>query len=111
MKVEASPLLHEVADGRALAEALAWSVAERLGQAIAARGQAALALSGGRTPIRFLQVLAQQNLDWKRVTVTLADERWVPESHERSNARLLRAFFLHGHAAAADFLPLTIEDA
>jgi 6-phosphogluconolactonase len=111
MKAETSPLLHEVADCRALAEALAWSIAERLAQAVAARGRASLALSGGRTPTRFLQVLAQQTLDWKRVTVTLADERWVPESHERSNARLLRAFFLHGPAAAANFLPLTTDDA
>jgi 6-phosphogluconolactonase len=110
MKAEMSLSLREAADSQALAEALAMSIAEQLTQAIGARGQASLALSGGRTPIRFLQVLAQQTLAWKRVTLTLADERWVPESHERSNARLLRTYLLQGAAAAADFLPLTTED-
>jgi hypothetical protein len=47
MKVEDSLLLHEIAGGRALAEALAQSIAERLAPAIAARRKASLALSGG----------------------------------------------------------------
>ena len=38
--------------------------------------------------------------------MTLVDERWVPESNERSNARLLRENLLHGLAAEARFLPL-----
>src|SRR5690606_17518849 len=67
---------------------------------------ASLALSGGNTPKRFLQALSLQSLDWRDVIVTLVDERWVPESNERSNARLLRASLLQGLAAEARFLPL-----
>ena len=90
----------------ALADALAQAVANDLRTALQARDFASLALSGGNTPKAFMQALARQPLDWSRVVVTLVDERWVPESHARSNARLLRENLLHGPAAAATFLPL-----
>ena len=38
--------------------------------------------------------------DWDRVTVFLNDERWVPETHTRSNAKLLRERLLVSKAAA-----------
>lgn len=77
-------------DSTQQAEQLAAAVAERLGMAIAARGQATLALSGGRSPIPFLRALARHVLDWSRVRLTLVDERWVPEYDQQSNAGLLR---------------------
>lgn len=94
------------ADSETLAQALAADVAAQLRRAIAMRGGAALALSGGNTPRRFLQRLSEQALAWEKVAVTLVDERWVPETHERSNARLLRQHLLQGAAAAARFIPL-----
>lgn len=98
--------LHSFPDPAALAQSLAATVANDLRTALATRGRASLALSGGNTPKRFLQALSLQSLPWKNVIVTLVDERWVPESHERSNARLLRENLLHGLAAEARFLPL-----
>lgn len=98
--------LHEFADAETLARALAHDVAARLRDAIAARGHASLAVSGGNTPKRFLQTLAQQELDWPRVTVTLVDERWVDETSPRSNAALVKATLLQGAAAQARFVPL-----
>ena len=98
--------LHTFPDPVALAESLALTVANHLRAALMARDLASLALSGGNTPKRFLQALSLQSLPWKNVTVTLVDERWVPESSERSNARLLRENLLHGGAAEARFLPL-----
>lgn len=90
-----------------LADDLAGRLAECLGAAIAARGTAALALSGGSTPVRLFQALARHGeLDWARVHITLVDERWVDEASDRSNARLVRANLLHGPAAAAPFTPL-----
>ena len=50
-----------------------------LAGAIATRGMATLAVSGGTTPKRFLERLAQTGIDWADVTVLLVDERWVPE--------------------------------
>jgi 6-phosphogluconolactonase len=53
---------------------------------IARKGQAVLAVSGGTTPALFLRPLSQAKIDWARVTVTLVDERQVPEESPRSNA-------------------------
>lgn len=98
--------LHPFPDGDAVASALAQAVADDLRAALALRGQASLAVSGGTTPRRFLQALSRQALDWAGVTVTLVDERWVPDDHERANARLIREHLLRNDAAAARFVPL-----
>lgn len=98
--------LHSFPDPTALANALALSVANDLRAALAERDTAGLALSGGNTPKAFMQALALQTLDWPCVRVTLVDERWVPESSERSNAALVKSNLLHGAAAQARFVPL-----
>jgi 6-phosphogluconolactonase len=51
-------------------------------------------------------VLSAVHLDWDRVDVMLNDERWVPESSDRSNTALLRKRLLVGPAAAAKLIPL-----
>ncbi len=90
-----------------LARALADRVAKDLGDGIGRRGQAALAVSGGSTPALFFSALARNaSLEWDRVVVTLVDERWVDETSERSNARLVRQKLLQGPAAEAAFVPL-----
>ncbi len=93
-------------DGDQLARALAGAVAADLAAAIAARGSALLAVSGGRTPVRFFGALSTQKLDWRNVVVTLVDERWVTPTSERSNEHLVRANLLQNAAAAAKFVSL-----
>jgi 6-phosphogluconolactonase len=97
---------HHFADGHALAMALAERVAERLRAGLLERDFALLAVSGGRTPLHFFDLLSRATLDWPRVQVTLVDERWVDESDPRSNARLVRGHLLQNNAAAARFVPL-----
>ena len=97
---------HRYADSNTLADALAQSVADDLRSGITARERATLVVSGGTTPKKFFGKLAQQDLDWPKVTITLADERWVPPTHARSNEHLLRNTLLTGRAAAATFVPL-----
>lgn len=101
---------HSFSDCNAQAQALAERVADQLRTSLAARGEAALAVSGGSTPKHFFGQLAKQKLDWARVHVTLVDERWVPESDPRSNARLVKSLLLQGDAAAATFVPLYTGD-
>lgn len=101
-----SPKLHEFADRAALAEALADAVAEALNAAVSARGRATLAVSGGSTPKSFFKALSGKELAWDRVTVTLIDERFVPETHERSNQKLVVENLLVDRAARARFVPL-----
>ncbi len=89
-----------------LAGALAANVASSLTGRIAAGGTAALAVSGGTTPVRFFEALSGAALDWGAVTITLVDDRWVPEASPRSNAALVKKHLLQGPAAAARFVPL-----
>ena len=98
------PVEHYFADDAALASGLAADVAQRLRDAIALRGQAQLAVSGGRSPIAFLQALSHERLDWAEVSVILVDERCVSEKHPDSNAALVRQHLLQGPATAACFV-------
>jgi len=98
--------LHEFSDGAALAEALADRVAGVLADAVAERGAASIAVSGGSTPKAFFKALSARDLDWARVTVTLVDERFVPADNPRSNHLLVAENLLQGKAAAARFVPL-----
>ncbi len=65
-------------NGAALAEGLATRVAGALSDAIAARGTASIAVSGGSTPKAFFKVLSGKDIAWDKVTITLVDERFVP---------------------------------
>jgi len=100
MNIEVFPSREE------LANALAATVADLLRDAIAERGRATLAVPGGTTPRLFLSRLADADLAWEEVGVTLTDERWVPVASPRSNQRLLAETLFAGPAAAAEFVPL-----
>lgn len=80
---------------------LAAFVADRLAEALRERGQALLIVSGGSTPIPFLDALSACPLDWARVHVTLADERCVPAEDADSNLGLVRRHLLQGPAREA----------
>lgn len=75
-------------------------------KAISARGRALVAVSGGNTPRRVFKHLAQYPIDWKRVTITLTDERWVAASDNDSNELLVRSCLMEGAAASSSFVPL-----
>jgi 6-phosphogluconolactonase len=93
-------------DGDTLAAALAGKVAEILSEAIQARNSASIAVSGGSTPKAFFRALSSEPIDWARVTITLVDERFVPETSERSNHALVKQGLLQDKAASAAFIPL-----
>ncbi len=98
--------MHKFADSAALAAALAARVGDALRQAIATRGKALLAVSGGNTPRRFFEALSRETLDWAKVTVTLVDERWAPRGSARSNALSVERGLMQNEAAKATFLDL-----
>jgi 6-phosphogluconolactonase len=90
-------------DLETLSRELAAQLAAGLRAAIAARGLASLVVSGGRSPVRLFEILRTQPLDWARVCVALADERWVDPADAGSNERLVRDVLLKEQAAAARF--------
>src|SRR5260221_14738153 len=61
-------------------------------EAIAARGRFVVALSGGSTPRRLYQILAEapfnDQIDWTKVEFFWGDERSVPPDHQDSNYRM-----------------------
>lgn len=85
---------------------LADQLAGELADALRRKDRVSFCVPGGTTPGPVFDILAAVDLDWARVTVFLSDERWLPESSDRSNARLIRARLLTGRAAAAGFVPL-----
>lgn len=89
-----------------LDDTLATYCADQLKTAIQQKGHAAMAVSGGSTPRAFFQILSGKELDWDKVTITLADERWVDNQDEASNERLVRENLLQRKAARAQFLPV-----
>jgi 6-phosphogluconolactonase len=95
-----------LANRASLAEALAQDLATRLRQRLGAADGAILAVSGGNTPKLMFDHLSGQDLGWDRVTITLVDERQVPISSDRSNARLVTGHLLKNKAAKAKFVPL-----
>ena len=86
--------------------ALADKVTEILQQAISLHGKASIAVSGGSTPKGFFKVLSNKDIDWEKVTITLADERWVDISSEDSNTRLVHENLLQNKASIAKFFHL-----
>lgn len=68
--------------------------------------KATLAVPGGTTPGPVFDTLSGVDIDWANVAVLPTDERWVPETSERSNTRLLRERLIRGRAAQARLIPL-----
>jgi 6-phosphogluconolactonase len=89
-----------------LSRELAQQIAAALTAAIAARGLASLVVSGGRSPLKLFECLRTQTLDWSRVCIALADERWVDPTDPASNEKLVRDELLKDRAADARFLGL-----
>ena len=69
-------------------------------------GNAIFSVPGGSTPGPIFDKLGEFDLDWKRVSIILNDERWVPETSERSNTKLLRERLLIKKASLATYISM-----
>lgn len=96
----------EYADNDMLAMGLANALAGDLRVALGHQDRVLLVVPGGTTPGPVFDALCAADLDWSRVDVLPSDERWLPQAHVRSNARLIRNRLMVGRAAAARLLPL-----
>jgi 6-phosphogluconolactonase len=93
-------------DLRQVSRHLADDVACVLGQAVAERGRAVLAVPGGTTPREFLTLLGQHDLPWPSIMVLPTDERSVPPDGARSYERMIRECL---PVAPEGFVPLRGE--
>lgn len=94
-------------------EAMAARVADYLdaiiARAVAEKGRATIALSGGSTPEALYKELSGRALDWPRVTAVLVDERWVRPGDPGSNETFVRSALLRDRAARATLIGLWSE--
>ena len=72
----------------AAAEACGQRVLDLLGEALAARRWATLAVSGGTSPRPMFELFAKTGYLWQQVHIFWVDERYVPPSDPQSNFRL-----------------------
>ena len=98
--------LHIFADREKLAEALAENISLLLQNAVNTKKNAVLVVSGGSTPKPLFVRLAQKEIPWNFITITLADERWVDPEHPDSNENLVRSYLLQDRAKSANFMAL-----
>jgi 6-phosphogluconolactonase len=85
----------QIAVARTVEEAAAGAaehIGDALGQAIAERGVATLALSGGASGAALLAALARQPLDWQVIHVYQVDERVAERGDPARNLTMLEHF-------------------
>ncbi len=79
------------------------AVAARIVAEVARPGAKRIAMAGGSTPAKVLEILAAQNLDWAGTIIVPTDDRQVPPDHPASNFGALRQTFA---GTAATVVPL-----
>ena len=94
-------------DAEAFAEAVAGDIGFIVESALDARAAALLGLSGGNTPIKAYEKLAQMKLDWRKVTIFPVDDRLVKVDSPLSNVGMLARIFL---PKGARVVPLGAEN-
>lgn len=83
--------LRVLPDLESLSLAVAEALADQIGASVNGHGRCALVLTGGRTPRRMYELLAERfasTIPWTRIDLFWCDERYVPHDDPRSNYRL-----------------------
>lgn len=103
----------EVVDAAVLGRRGAALAATALRDAVARRGIATMAFSGGATPVPMFAALATEDVPWSDVHVLQVDERVAPDGHEDRNWEDLRAHLVDRvpvPAANVHPMPVTAVD-
>lgn len=84
-------------------------LSELLKEQILLKDKVFLALSGGKSPVAFFNLLSQAKLEWKKIYISLVDERIVSLTSEDSNSALVKNHLLQNLAQNAHFISI-LED-
>ena len=101
--------LNKYSNSQILIEDLAAHIVKELKKAIDKKGHASIAVSGGKTPIPLFKLLSQQDLDWHKVFITLVDDRWVADTDDASNEKLVLTYLLQNKAKIVVIIPSTAQ--
>ena len=117
-RTPAWPRLVTVPDTSAAGRVAAEIIAETLAAAVATRGQAHLATTGGSAPVGIYRALAssplRETMPWSATQWWWGDDRFVPREHELSNVKPLDDVLLRDGAApipAANLHPFPVARA
>lgn len=98
--------LHIFEDGEALSNGAAKFIANHIATTLKTNPRYTIALSGGSTPKRLHQILAQspykEQIDWSKLHIFWGDERAVPFEDSRNNAKM-------AYDTLLDFVPVPTE--
>ena len=86
--------LRQFADADGAATACAQQIIDWLREALENQALASLAISGGSSPRRMLEIFARTRFDWERVHLFWVDERAVPPTDGQSNFKLAQDAWL-----------------
>jgi 6-phosphogluconolactonase len=98
-------------DAEGAAALAAAVIASACREAVAARGIAAIALSGGETPWRMLEKFRTLRLPWSSIFVAQIDERIAPRGDTTRNlTRMERILVGEGPLPAANLLAMPVDE-
>ena len=90
--------LHICKDYNELSDHTADWMVEYICKTLSVKERFSIALTGGSTPKKLYDILAsdeyKNKIDWSRANVFVGDERFVPFSDDRSNAKMIQAKLL-----------------
>ena len=99
-------------DAASAAQVAAAEIARTCADAVALRGQAFVAFSGGETPWLMLQELCHFDLPWQKILVAQVDERVAPRDDARRNlVRLEQILVRDRRLMSGQLLPMPVESA
>ena len=81
-------------------------IKENLNDSISFNDEASIVISGGTSPINFLQALDNIDLEWHKVKIMLLDERLVDVKDKKSNERTLKDHFFKNFSKSAQYLSI-----
>ena len=98
------------ADTEALARAAADYLSDQLAACVNRKGSCHIALPGGNTPGRCLELFSSRQLPWKNIHVYLGDERCYPVAHsERNDTMIAHKLWSRIDAPADNLHPIPAE--
>lgn len=104
--------LRVLEDEQAVAQAGAALIAAAARSAVAERGRFAMALSGGRTPVGMIELLADELMPWGHTQVFQVDERVAPPGDAARNLTPLQAILVQpGRLALGRLHAMPVEAA
>lgn len=103
-------MIHHFETKELLEDSLADELLKVLGEAIEKYGNATLLVSGGSTPKGLFKKLSERKFPWEKITIGLVDERFVANSSEYSNEKLIRETLLQNEVSESTFIPMVFDE-